>query len=148
MKSKKIGQIPKIGPKSIFFFKKIYYLVRITGFTLGNRGTQFWLLNFNNRSPRSRFPVSANNQESAPNLHSYPPAHAYLEKVDSHGWAMAFFYTTPKCDLIMNNLCEYFNSYIIKAREKPIIIILEMIKKKLMKRYQKKRQGIREYIGD
>jgi hypothetical protein len=71
-----------------------------------------------------------------------------LEKVDSHGWAMAFFYTTPKCDLIMNNLCEYFNSYIIKAREKPIIIILEMIKKKLMKRYQKKRQGIREYIGD
>jgi hypothetical protein len=48
----------------------------------------------------------------------------------------------------MNNLCEYFNSYIIKAREKPIIIILEMIKKKLMKRYQKKRQGIREYIGD
>jgi hypothetical protein len=74
------------------------------------------------------------------------PAHDYLEKVDSRGWARAFFDTTPKCDLCMINLCECFNSYIIKARDKPIIIMLEMIRKKLMKRYQMKRQGIRSYV--
>jgi hypothetical protein len=75
-------------------------------------------------------------------------AHAYLEKIDPHAWARAFFDTTPKCDLIMNNLCECFNSYIIQARDKPIITMLEMIRKKLMRRYQKKRQGIREYVGE
>jgi hypothetical protein len=64
-----------------------------------------------------------------------------------HGLGL-FFDITPKCDLIMNNLCECFNSYIIKSRDKPIITMLEMIRKKLMKRYQKKRQGIREYAGE
>jgi hypothetical protein len=44
-----------------------------------------------------------------------PAAYAYLEKIDPRTWARAFFDTTPKCDLIMNNLCECFNSYIIKA---------------------------------
>jgi hypothetical protein len=48
----------------------------------------------------------------------------------------------------MNNLCECFNSYIIKAWDKPILTMLEMIRKKLMRRYQKKRQGIREYVGE
>lgn len=37
-----------------------------------------------------------------------PAAHAYLKKIDTHIWARAFFDTTPKCDLIMNNLCECF----------------------------------------
>jgi hypothetical protein len=77
-----------------------------------------------------------------------PAAHAYLEKIDPCTWARAFFNTTPKCDLIMNNLCECFNSYIIHARDKPIITMLEMIRKKLMRRYQKKRQGIREYVRE
>jgi hypothetical protein len=76
-----------------------------------------------------------------------PAAHDYVEKIDPHIWARAFFNTAPKCDLIMNNLYECFNSYIIKARDKPIITMLEMIRKKLLRRYQKKRQGIREYIG-
>jgi hypothetical protein len=34
------------------------------------------------------------------------PAHAYLEKVDPHGWARAFFDTTTKCDLLMNGSQE------------------------------------------
>jgi hypothetical protein len=76
-----------------------------------------------------------------------PAAHTYAEKIDPHMWARAFFDITPRCDLIMNNLCEFFNSYIIKARDKQIITMLEMIRKKLMKRYQKKRQGIRDYVG-
>jgi hypothetical protein len=76
------------------------------------------------------------------------PAHAYLEKVDPHGWARAFFDTTSKCDLLMNNLCECFNSYNDKARDKQIITMLEMVRKKLMKWYQMKRDGIRSYVGN
>jgi hypothetical protein len=34
------------------------------------------------------------------------PAHAYLEKVDPHGWTRAFFDTTTKCDLLMNGSQE------------------------------------------
>jgi hypothetical protein len=75
------------------------------------------------------------------------PAHAYLEKVDPHGWARAFFNTATKCDLLMNNISECFNSYTILAREKPIIVMLEMIKKKLIRRYQRKMEGIRGYVG-
>lgn len=77
-----------------------------------------------------------------------PVAHAYVEKIDPLTWARAFFDITLKCDLIVNNLCECFNSYIIKSRDKPIITMLEMIRKKLMKRYQKKRQGIKEYVRE
>jgi hypothetical protein len=68
-----------------------------------------------------------------------PAAHVYVEKIDPHIRARAFFDITLKCDLIMNNLCECFNSYIIKAQDNPIITKLEMIMKKLMRRYQKKR---------
>lgn len=64
-----------------------------------------------------------------------PTAHTYLEKSDPNDWARAFLDTTIKCDLILNSLCECFNSYISKARDKPIITMLEMIWKKLMKRY-------------
>jgi hypothetical protein len=75
-------------------------------------------------------------------------AHAYLEKVHPRGWARAFFDTTLKCDLLMNNLYEFFNSCIIKAQDKPIIRMLKMIRKKLITQYQIKRQGIRLYVGN
>jgi hypothetical protein len=94
------------------------------------------------------YTINGFNREMAELKKLSPAAHDYVEKIDPHIWARAFFHTAPKCDLIMNNLCECFNSYIIKAQDKPIITILEMIRKKLMRRYQKKRLGIREYIGE
>jgi hypothetical protein len=42
----------------------------------------------------------------------------------------------------VNNICECWNSYILKARDKPILTTLEMIRKKLMRRYQAKMEGI------
>jgi len=43
-----------------------------------------------------------------------PAAHAYLEKIDPHTLARAYFDIGPKCDLVMNNLYECLNLYIIK----------------------------------
>jgi hypothetical protein len=70
-------------------------------------------------------------------------AYDYLAKIDPTLWSRAWFSTFPKCDLLVNNISECFNSYILKARDQPIISMLEMIRKKLMKRYQTKRDGIR-----
>jgi hypothetical protein len=47
----------------------------------------------------------------------------------------------------VNNICECFNACILKARDKPILTMLEMIRKKLMRRYQAKKNGISKLTG-
>jgi len=76
-----------------------------------------------------------------------PNAFDYLDKVDPRGWSRAWFNESPKCDLFVNNISECFNSYILKARDKPILTMLEMIRKQLMRRYQLKRDGISKLKG-
>lgn len=62
-------------------------------------------------------------------------AYEYLNKVDISRSSKAWFNEYPKCDLLVNNICEYFNSYILKACDKPILTMFKMIRKKLMRRY-------------
>jgi hypothetical protein len=71
-----------------------------------------------------------------------PDAYEYLSNIDPSTWSRAWFSTFPKCDLIVNNLSECFNAWILKQHDLPIISLLEMLRKKLLKRYQKKREGI------
>ncbi|KAH0633728.1 hypothetical protein KY284_036514 [Solanum tuberosum] len=59
----------------------------------------------------------------------------------------ALFKTHSRCDMLLNNLCESFNRYILDARDKAIITLLEMIKNKLMKRLYKKKEWINKYQG-
>ena len=44
----------------------------------------------------------------------------------------------PKSDTIDNNVCETFNGYIVKARGRPIIDMLEDIRESLMERMHQK----------
>jgi hypothetical protein len=74
-------------------------------------------------------------------------AYNYLSKIDPSTWSRAWFSTFPKCDLIVNNLSECFNAWIVKQRDLPIISLMEMLRKKLMKRYQKKREAIIKMDG-
>jgi hypothetical protein len=62
-------------------------------------------------------------------------AFEYLHKIDPSAWSRAWFIEDTKSDLLQNNICECFNSYILKARVKPILTMLEMIRRKLMRRY-------------
>jgi hypothetical protein len=71
-----------------------------------------------------------------------PDAYEYLSNIDPSTWSRAWFSTFPTCDLIVNNLLECFNVWILKQRDLPIISLLEMLRKKLLKRYQKKWEGI------
>jgi hypothetical protein len=74
-------------------------------------------------------------------------AYNYLVKIDPSGWSRAYFNEYSRCDLLVNNICECFNSYIFKARDKPILTMLEVIRKKLLMRYQAKREGIEKLTG-
>ncbi|KAG8386591.1 hypothetical protein BUALT_Bualt03G0164200 [Buddleja alternifolia] len=62
-------------------------------------------------------------------LHDKPPVN----------WSKSHFNTFSKCDLLLNNLCESFNSNILDAREKMILSMLEWIRAWLMGRLQENR---------
>ena len=55
-------------------------------------------------------------------------AYEWLDKMPFNTWVRAYFSTFPKCDMLLNNSCEVFNSYILEAREMPILSMLEQIK--------------------
>jgi len=76
-----------------------------------------------------------------------PDAFDYLDKIDPSGRSRAWLSDYPQCDLLLNNICECFNSYILKARDEPILTMLEMIRKQLMRRYQLKRDDIKKLKG-
>ncbi|KAL0399904.1 UNVERIFIED_CONTAM: hypothetical protein Sradi_2333700 [Sesamum radiatum] len=72
-------------------------------------------------------------------------ASAYEWFIDKppQAWSRSHFTVTPKCDMLLNNFCESFNSNILDARSKPIITMLEWIREFLMKRLQENRDRAR-----
>ncbi|XP_038719827.1 uncharacterized protein LOC120012476 [Tripterygium wilfordii] len=52
------------------------------------------------------------------------------------------FNPNVKCHIIVNNIVETFNSWILEAWDKPILTVMEIIRRKLMKRFQTKRDGM------
>nr|XP_033515075.1 uncharacterized protein LOC117279634 [Nicotiana tomentosiformis] len=65
-------------------------------------------------------------------------------------WSKSHFRTTTKCDMLLNNLCEAFNGTkpILRAREKPILGLLEGIRIYLMKKLNQKREDLLKYQGN
>lgn len=61
-------------------------------------------------------------------------AYIWLAKKPPHQWTRSHFNPYPKCDILLNNMCECFNSFILDARERPIIPLLETIRNLLMTR--------------
>ena len=52
-------------------------------------------------------------------------------------WVRHAFPYYPKCDMLLNKLCDIFNSKIMGARKKPLVILLETIRRYLMIRIRK-----------
>ncbi|KAK4394555.1 hypothetical protein Sango_1609800 [Sesamum angolense] len=71
----------------------------------------------------------------------------WLKKISPEHWARSFFPVHSKYDILVNNLCESFNNYILEARDKPIISMFEWIRTKLMSRLQQKMDGMEKYSG-
>ncbi|KAG8377443.1 hypothetical protein BUALT_Bualt08G0033400 [Buddleja alternifolia] len=66
-------------------------------------------------------------------------AHNWLAEVLPRHWSRSHFRTFPKCDILLNNICESFNAAILEARNKPLLSMVESIRVYLMKRLQSKR---------
>ncbi|KAK9986881.1 hypothetical protein SO802_031832 [Lithocarpus litseifolius] len=69
-------------------------------------------------------------------------AHSWLDAHSTKKWAKHMFSEDALTDIIVNNMCESFNSRILKFRSKLIISMLECIKLYLMTRFQDNREKI------
>jgi hypothetical protein len=74
-------------------------------------------------------------------------AHKWLEEMVPDTWVKAFFSTFPKCDVLLNNNCEVFNSFILEARKLPILSMLERIKTQIMTRHYDKQKEAENFVG-
>ncbi|KAK1651807.1 hypothetical protein QYE76_069612 [Lolium multiflorum] len=68
-------------------------------------------------------------------------AWVWLSKIPVHTWARWAMDTNCKTDLVVNNLSEVFNRYILDVRSKPIVTMLVGIYDKQMVRHDGKRVG-------
>ncbi|XP_062099818.1 uncharacterized protein LOC133805665 [Humulus lupulus] len=66
-------------------------------------------------------------------------AYNWLTGKNPTEWSKSHISEYPKCDILVNNLCESFNEAILDARDKPIITLLEKIRFWLMSRFYNKR---------
>ncbi|GAB4836749.1 hypothetical protein Ancab_039537 [Ancistrocladus abbreviatus] len=56
-------------------------------------------------------------------------AYSYLISVDPMQWSRHAFNPMVKSDQLVNNVSEFFNKYIMEARDKPILTIFECIRR-------------------
>ncbi|KAK8918360.1 hypothetical protein KSP39_PZI021980 [Platanthera zijinensis] len=82
------------------------------------------------------------NNEMEKLMASDKAAYQWVNERDPKHWAKSHFNTWPKCDMLLNNFCEAFNSVILKARDKPIITMLETIRVLLMKMLHTQRDKV------
>lgn len=87
-------------------------------------------------------------EEADPKTRNKKTAVEWLRGTDPTLWARSYFSPRSKCDILVNNLSESFNSYILEARELPIISMFEWIRRKLMQRIQVKKAGMAKYSGE
>jgi len=62
-------------------------------------------------------------------------------------WRKHAFNAYSRCDVLMNNLSESFNSTILLARDKPIITMMEWIRTYLISRFAHLREKLTAYTG-
>ena len=63
-------------------------------------------------------------------------------------WCKAFFRTDIQCDVMDNNMAEAFNGWILDARTKPIISMVDAIKVQMMNKIWNKSQSVSSWIMD
>lgn len=66
----------------------------------------------------------------------------WLSGIPTKAWCKHAFYFYPRCDILMNNIYEAFDSIILVARDKPILTMCEWIKKYLMNRNANLRERV------
>ncbi|XP_062117237.1 uncharacterized protein LOC133831059 [Humulus lupulus] len=75
-------------------------------------------------------------------------AYKWLDAKDPKTWTRSHFQPNPICDMLLNNMCESFNSAILEARDKPILTLLETIRRYIMVRLVMKKESISKWNHD
>jgi hypothetical protein len=65
----------------------------------------------------------------------------YIDKIDPKMWSRHAFRTTSCSDILLNNITESFNAWILEAREQPILTCFEAISRQIMNRFNQKMAG-------
>ncbi len=73
--------------------------------------------------------------------------YGHLKGIKEVHWCRHAFNNVPKCDMLLNNLCEVFNSKLIMARDKSLLTMCEMIRRYLMTRIVKNREPMNKVSG-
>lgn len=73
-------------------------------------------------------------------------AYNWVKKLSPRCWTRSYFSEFPKCGMLLNN-CVCFNKFILDAKGKSILTLVEMIRCKLMRRICKKREEIKKLKG-
>jgi hypothetical protein len=68
----------------------------------------------------------------------------WLFDIDSKHWSRHRFSPHAKTDLVVNNISESYNSWILEAREEPVCTMVEHIRTKLMESINIKRDGAKK----
>ncbi|XP_022851924.1 uncharacterized protein LOC111373600 [Olea europaea var. sylvestris] len=76
-----------------------------------------------------------------------PAAYGWLEGKPASHWSKSHFRKWNQCDMLLNNLCESFNSTIVTAREKPTLTMLEDIRVYLIRRIVGRRESCDRWIA-
>lgn len=71
----------------------------------------------------------------------------YLGKVGPKYWSRHLWGPNAKSVILLNNPSESFNRFISECREKPILSLLEGVKKFIMVRIHRKRDLMVKYNG-
>ncbi|XP_052732381.1 uncharacterized protein LOC108344507 [Vigna angularis] len=74
-------------------------------------------------------------------------AYNWLLAIPTNRWCKHAFSSYPRCDVLLNNLFESFNSAILLARDKPIITMMEWIRTYIMRRFASLREKTKTYTG-
>ncbi|XP_074296407.1 uncharacterized protein LOC141626588 [Silene latifolia] len=74
-------------------------------------------------------------------------AHKYLDDIGASHWSRHAFNTSCKSNMLTNNMCESFNSVLREVRDKPVLTMMEWMRRYVMKRHYEKREGVKKYEG-
>ncbi|XP_027096044.2 uncharacterized protein [Coffea arabica] len=74
-------------------------------------------------------------------------AHSWLDEKDPKTWCRAHFRCGLDCDILVNNMCEFFNAVVLKTRSLPIISMLQTIYLYPLKRMERNREAMSKHEG-
>ncbi|KAH0632563.1 hypothetical protein KY284_035349 [Solanum tuberosum] len=74
-----------------------------------------------------------------------PNTATWCNEKEPSQWTMGYFSPDAKFDMLLNNVCEVYNSMILDARDKPILTLLEKLRYLLMARMLANREKAEQW---